>query len=490
MKKINLLLMIVIFTFAACKKEILLENPNPLLSAKSLNKQSSRPLNPGDPNLDATWDWTQPSWTAYFNNANGTVGSVTTLNPFIDGSQKIYGSVDVSKADMYPANGWMLVSKDFGTPSQATAYPFITLYNKYRGVLRVCVLRTYDVLSSYQQLTLSFANNSSYPNLFVYSPTFDSYNFSNSSLTKNSSYKQIAITFAGVQEWMIADFDVRGYSAVIDDNSAFNINVSEVSQSDIVLNGNIILDGSAQPQASGQSTLGQVNKVVNFLTKTSEGIAKVTNLPVNMVETKMAGGVEIFLRSILDLVSGFSSGSSSVPYSIKLKGTTNQTGSITLTSPKKSFSIYLKPTAVTPAYKALQNIPWGVFKIDNIVTISDEITPFYTWVLNQNGMDYSEVLTSYQRDLSLASNFITNSNFVINPAIAGDVSSIEFLDIIEYGDNALGLVTFQRYYSNFEALANYQANSRVISSYNSNIINFGVKITFNNGIVIYQEIPF
>ena len=489
MKKISTLFLFLILTLTACKKENPAEDlKNTLFSSKSLNnKLGSRPLNPGDPNLDATWDWTQHSWTAYFNNADGSVGSVTTLNPFIDGSQKIYGNVDVSKADMYPAGGWMLVSRDFGTPTEANAYPFVLLYNKYRGILRVCILRTYDVQSSYQQITLSFANNSSYPGLFDYSPTLTPYVRSYPILnTRNSDYKQTAVTFAGVQEWMIADFDVKKYSPNMDDNTAFNISMSEISQSDIVLNGNIQLDGTAQPQAGGSSELGVIKNLVSFYTTTAEGASKVTKIPEEEVEAKIAGGVGVFLNGILKLVSGFSGGNS-VPYNIKLKGTINETGTIKLTSPKTSFSVYLKPLANTIAYRAVQNISWGVFSTSGFPRISDEIQQLYTWVTDEYGYP-GEVSAGFTRGIQLAPNFITNSDFTINPTVASEVANIEFIDIAETAEQYGCPCSLS--YSNFVPLSQYEASAKQLTAWNSVVINFGVKITFTNGIVIYQVIPF
>lgn len=211
---------------------------------------------------------------------------------------------------MYPANGWMLVSRDFGTPNEANAYPFVLLYNKYRGILRVCVLRTYDVLSSYQQITLSYAPNVSYPNLFKYSSTRSPYTIENlgyiNDNPQSESFKQTAITTAGVQQWMIADFDVSGFSSSFDPNTSFNISVSEIAQSDVILNGNLQLDGTAQPQAAGStSALGLLKGAESYYTQTSEGIAKILKIPKSDVDAKIAGGSYLFLKSILSLVAGF-----------------------------------------------------------------------------------------------------------------------------------------------------------------------------------------
>lgn len=481
MKKINTLLVLLVLIISSCKKEQPLSKDTELFSRSNSALTSSRPLNPGDPNLDVSWDWTQNNWTAYFNNANGSVGSVTTLNPFIDGSQLVYGNVDVSKADMYPVNGWMLVSRDFGTPTEANSYPFLLLYNKYRGVLRVCLLRTYDVLSSYQQITLSYAPNVSYPNLFKYSGTRSPYTIENGGYInenpQSESFKQTAITTAGVQQWMIADFDVSGFSSSFDPNTSFNISFSEIAQSDVVLNGNLQLDGKAQPQAAGSpSTLGLIKGAESYYTQTSEGIAKILKISESEVGAKIAGGSFLFLKSIVSLIAGFSGGNSGVPYNIKLKGTINQAGSIKLTSPKTSFSVYLMPNVGSPAYRAVQTIPWGIF---NLATSNVQIedTDTYTWVTDEYGYP-GEVYDGSYRSLTFPSDFFKNS-LLINSAIASEVENIE----VYYGlpGQPISFIPISKF---DETIRHIYNDKNVIEA------SIGLKIAFKNGNIIYKRIYF
>lgn len=473
MKRINALIVVILVLITSCKKDKQLINDVATAPLKLTSKQmSSRPLNPGDPNLDVNWDWTQSNWNVYFNNPNGTIGFVPTLNPFIDGAQTIYGNVNSSKADMYPAAGWMLVSRDFGTPNGANAYPFVLLYNKYKGILRVCILRTYDVLSSYQQITLSFAPNVSYPNTFVYSSTVPPYPITGGGVnTKSPDYKQTAITFAGVNHWMIADFDVKGYSSSIDDNTSFNISMSEISQSDITLSGTILLDGSAQPQAAGPSQLSHVKNVYNYYSSTVSGISKVLKIPEKDVQDRLTGGATTLVKAFVGLLTGFSGGNSGTPYSLKIKGTTSQTGTIKLTSPKTSFSVYLKPKTSSVAYKALQSIPWGVFFL-NKANAHVEYQQLYTWVTDEYGYP-GEVWDGYQKTVYLPQNFLANS-LSINPAIAGEVKSIE----VSYGGGWL------------TSTQNDAVPRQIYTSKNSEETTLPLMITFKNGVVIYELIAF
>jgi len=476
-----ILILLLFFTISSCKKDLLVKQEEPLRLKLNTKEMSTRPLPPGDPNLDSTWDFTQQNWLVYFNNSNGTVGSVSTLNPFLDASQKVFGNVNSTNADIYPAKGWTLVARDFGTPLVANAYPFIVLYNKYRGVLRVCMLRTYDVLSSYQQISLSFVPNSSYPQLFKY----------DTGVVTTADTKQVAITTAGVQEWMIADFDVRGYDPMIDDNSAFNISMAEVAQSNIILNGNISLDGTAQPKVGTPSPLSVIQSVYNFGVSTAEAAKKV--IPVKEpqtpaeIETAFGQGINVFFNTVFKLFTGFSGGGAGSTYDIKLKGKVDLAGAITLTSPKTTFAIFLKPLPNLVGYKALQNISWGVFNMGNIPMASNEIIDNYDWIPNGDG-DPTQVYTGYMRDVNLNPNFITNANFIINPTIAADVSNIEFSYTTIFQDYNTNNPD-PGYYSPFLPKAQFEANALNLFSHNSTTINLNVKITFNNGAIVYQVIP-
>lgn len=482
MKHLPFLVLLLMLTVVSCKKEAVKQDVTPepdVTSSKTNKKAASRPLLPNDPNLDKNWDWTTQSWTVHFSNANGTVGTISTLNPFYDGGQKVYGNTNQQEADIFPKNGWMLVSRDFGTATEANAYPFFVLYNKYRGILRVGVLRTVDVQSSYQQISLNFSNATSttLPQLFKFasdSPDFASAN-------ANTTFQQSAITFAGVQEWMIADFNVQGYSAAISDFAAINISVSEITQSDIQLTGNINLDGTAQPQAAGTSTIGVLKKVGSIYSSTKSTVEAALKSTVTW-----STGPVAFLKSVLNLVNGFSGGGGGSAYNIKLKGTVNQNGTIKTTSPKTSFSIYLKPVDNTNAYRALQVIPWGVFNIQAIplydMRAYDVADPNAGW-----GPDgQPNLILGYQLSGTLPQGCISNgASLIINPALANDVSSVE-ANLISAGDSP-DPKTF--YVTEFKPLTSFESSSQQVGTGIWHYLAVGLKVTFKDGSVVYNAIP-
>jgi hypothetical protein len=464
MKK--LLLLIVLTITASCSPdEALIKNDtqDKIISDNPIKSGiTKRPVPIGDPNLSPTWDWTASSWNVYFKNESGTIGTANTLNPFIDGTQKIYGNTNVSQADMYPSQGWMLVTRDFGTPTDANSYPFILLYNKLRGVLRVCIFRTYNSTTSYQRISLSFANSTNYPNLF---------NFASNPVNNNAnnSYVQNAITYSGVQQWMVAEFNVIGYQPIIDDNSSINITLSEVADSSITLSGTIKLDGTIEPQAQGSKFWDGVDNIANFVASTGPSIVLMTrkNVPFNV---KFDAPTTI-LRALAKSANGFiAGGKTGSTYNIKLSGTINQTGSITLASPKTSFSVYLKPQN-TVAYHTLQKIDWGVINF----------TPTNVIKTKKNIIDSRCPRST--TTVTFPVNFLKNS-LKINPTILSSVSDVKVGEITETS-TIDDLVSISQYDS---VIHTYSWSDKCgVTTFKQ--VYIGVLITYIDGTVVYQQIP-
>lgn len=81
------------------------------------------------------WDWTQKDkWTLYYSDTGlpyPGVASAFVENPFWIPNHAL--NID---RDMYPEDGWMLVFREFGTPTDAPFLPGFALYNRFSGNLR------------------------------------------------------------------------------------------------------------------------------------------------------------------------------------------------------------------------------------------------------------------------------------------------------------------------------------------------------------------
>ncbi len=76
-----------------------------------------------DPNRDPNWDfWTNRSYTFYYQKD----GQIKSMLPPYDRlpyfiTNHPTSSNDLANPDVFPEDGWMLVIRDFGTPTQAPA---------------------------------------------------------------------------------------------------------------------------------------------------------------------------------------------------------------------------------------------------------------------------------------------------------------------------------------------------------------------------------
>jgi hypothetical protein len=86
-----------------------------------------------DPNNDPNWNWLEEtSWKLYHPDfPNG--GYTQPLNPFYQ------PGIGAAVYDNRPEDGWVLLNRNFGRPNSQIALPYLILYNKYQGILRLFV---------------------------------------------------------------------------------------------------------------------------------------------------------------------------------------------------------------------------------------------------------------------------------------------------------------------------------------------------------------
>ncbi|MCZ7609423.1 MAG: hypothetical protein M5U17_04595 [Ignavibacterium sp.] len=86
-----------------------------------------------DPNNDPNWNWLlEPAYTLY--HTDFPVGQyISPTSPFLQ------PGMGAGVYDNRQEDGWLLLMRDFGTPTRQTSLPFFILYNKYQGILRIFV---------------------------------------------------------------------------------------------------------------------------------------------------------------------------------------------------------------------------------------------------------------------------------------------------------------------------------------------------------------
>jgi hypothetical protein len=99
----------------------------------------------------------------YTQNGMGNQGfSATLRSPFYElvTNPNTIHFVDQAEKDFKPENGWELIGRNFGSPTQGINNPFFILYNKFSGTIRVFVniRNTGNLSANVASITLSFNN--------------------------------------------------------------------------------------------------------------------------------------------------------------------------------------------------------------------------------------------------------------------------------------------------------------------------------------------
>lgn len=274
------------------------------------------PMDSNDPNLDPNFKWYEPGVTCVY--ARETDKNTTNCRyismPWFDGQSSLN---QPGREDMLPEDGWNLIARDFGSADRTRqGVPFIILYNKYRGQLRLMYYNLYGERASHSKVTLSFENpNESAPYLTPMDP-----NIENKTVTTyNPNLKLSQLTeFDQTGGWAVADFHL-GYVP-----SNYN-NRNAILKFDLQLVNWTNTNGTEESETSGymESAAGGSNTFVKIFedgAKFAAGWAKITGLPFSGYSTAVNA-----VKGAFGLVDYFVGGKnkSTQKQSIQLSTTTN-----------------------------------------------------------------------------------------------------------------------------------------------------------------------
>mgnify|MGYP001327287559 CR=1 FL=1 len=111
---------------------------------------------PSDLHYDAVpnWDWRESEYTIH---PTGSPAAFPIQSPFY------YPLEGLEDKDFEPEDGWVLMARNFGSSTVQVISPFLILYNKYRGTIRLIVYLSAALKDNYSSglVTLRFANGSS-----------------------------------------------------------------------------------------------------------------------------------------------------------------------------------------------------------------------------------------------------------------------------------------------------------------------------------------
>gem|GEM_PF-3337893 len=241
-------------------------------------------VNPNDVSATRKWDWRSQNFTVYLTNQSGTPGnSVTIVSPFYDqsGNVNTFSLSNSFAKDYNSVDGWELLYKNFGTPSQGVISPYFMLYNRYSGTIRIFVniVNSGDFTFTNAGLNLTLKRPTNIPNSQVLRQTavlnqLGTYSFSSEDMQKNAKhFSPNAYTNSGVNNnyfWLYADFQTL-YDACtcgLEGDWYFSAGLVNNLNIDLTSNGTLttIVDATSTTPPSTNSTgfFGEVQEYLAF----------------------------------------------------------------------------------------------------------------------------------------------------------------------------------------------------------------------------------
>lgn len=371
-------------------------------SAQVPPEMPPRAMQAGDPNLDPNWQfWVNQTPDIYFYN----MGQVLTANR--DGSLKLPyytqgqpTNTENSLPDVLPEDGWVLVLRDFGTPTSAPPYPHFMLYNKYRGILRLFYLNTQQQRMQQYSATVRFMESNT---------ALMTFNSKEKCFLNDYDKTLTLTTFGNIPQfgWGHFDFILTGYdpSLLSKPYTAFDVKINGIETSNLKLNGKI--EGTIEqmlantPPTFGKSNnevlMGAIKDGVSYYKSykdASDWIDKTAEDPENknkwwigaattLAGSFLTGGTAPAIAAAVGFVSSFIGGGNKqppmVPMNFRAKLGLEITGTLETTTWLTSPGFHLNYTPNPPSGQRvpLSPIPWGTFNIEEApeVLVQDEFRP-------------------------------------------------------------------------------------------------------------------
>ncbi|HBH24069.1 MAG TPA: hypothetical protein DDY13_11690 [Cytophagales bacterium] len=435
---------LIILSVFSCTQE---ESVKPVPEIK-FQKSTTRPIHPGDPNLNPDWNWENSEWTVYYDIGNGPKVRETT-NPFY--SDPVFGNANPENIDFKKSEGWILVARDFGIPQSAPANPYIVLYNKFRGIMRVCVLETESSSESYQALTLALDGTVTPPDIL-----------------KFADYRQIAITEAGSFDWMVGEFNVQGFDPNVLQNARFRIFIEEYVIFEQTLYGDLSLEGSAQAIYMPKNLVNGTYKATTHASKLLSNIKyKGDKKWFDAVKSLDLNPLSI-ISSAAGFIDALTTSGKYPDYRISLTGNVSLTGTLNQRSPDGSIPIYFRTDAINNKQgKAINDISWGVMNYNRRAQV------------NTNRVcKFENFNFSCELEVTTPTGFFEDV-LEINPSIQNDISKIEAAVICKDDINVF-----------FKELSSFKnATNKRLTAESNFPVAIGVRIIFDNGDVVFNRIP-
>ncbi|MCH2217245.1 MAG: T9SS type A sorting domain-containing protein [Flavobacteriales bacterium] len=110
----------------------------------------------------SSWDWRAPNYTFHLKSENKPVIQESPWYSVQDNNQNVNAFRLETEKSFEPADGWVLIQRDFGTPDKKVNHPYFILYNKYSGILRFFIaIGAVEGEANSAVITLTYGANTS-----------------------------------------------------------------------------------------------------------------------------------------------------------------------------------------------------------------------------------------------------------------------------------------------------------------------------------------
>jgi hypothetical protein len=365
-----------------------------LTEAQTINKEGvngrillNRVMSAANDNRDPYWDWTVNSLYTL----ETTSGTFTSIRlPYYSNQGPAAAELNVAgDRDIYPADGWVLLLRDFGP---GTALPFFILYNKYRGIMRLFYFSTIPQSFTKAVCHLRFQQPGSTAKTTACFSLSDTKEAFYQGYDTNRSI--IAIGKVQWHQWCYLDFDVSGYDSNVasKNDPTFVFEINGITESSLVAQGQIDLVSTtttAHKSSNGFnnfvngvfSLFDHVNKrykstdtakttFSNLATQNSGKWWAAPFVAINYLTGKSWFNALGTVTGFIEYALGGGSRSSSQPAPVITNGTVKLNGKITTETPlyslimRVSGSNHLDPISDAASNELpLYDVPLGVFNV-------------------------------------------------------------------------------------------------------------------------------
>ncbi|BAV04384.1 hypothetical protein FLA_0372 [Filimonas lacunae] len=400
-------------------------------------------------------DWTTETYTIYTN----SLGPRTVQSPYFSSGLTNPNTVEFSQytlKDFANADGWELIQYDFGNPTVGTDFPYLILYNKRTGLLRVFVAFA-NLLNQNNAITieLKYVDNESR------SAVLENFSGTGRHATENFNNNVAPIGINNfylnqILYWYHADFYLQYDPCICNFETALELNVKLASSSTLQFNieGTAIQNlgpgvatdlygrtGNIGNQANATSPLSSIVSVLKNAGKGAEWAAdlvKNKNNYLNLKPTQISKLSSLFssISNILPGVAGaadflitlFNGSSAEPPRPLVLDISLHGTGSIVTSSPygyKKLIVPGSEQTLMSTIVKPYYNNSPGIFTL-----LKEPI------VRNAFNYVYYDEWTPESHEFLSWSTFKLQDNisYTVNPNAGFDLSQSEITASIIYTD--------------------------------------------------------